>query len=66
MKARRQRIVRQRGEAKIEFSSSFAKDKNPNWGSKIIAKDCEPRAKKKVDNNSLWAKFQEFAAAELK
>ena len=66
MKAKRQRIVRQRtGEAKIEFSTAFAKDKNPNWGSRIVSKDGERKVKAKPTAQDKWAELQAFAATQL-
>ena len=67
MKAKRQRIVRQRtGEAKIEFSTAFSKEKFPNWDKNIRSKEGERKIKKKPTAQDKWAELQAFAAAELK
>lgn len=66
MKAKRpRRVVRTTGEAKIEFSTAFSKEKFPNWDKNIRSKEGERKVKKKPTAQDKWAEFQAFAAAEL-
>jgi hypothetical protein len=66
MKTRRPRINQEtKVERKIEFSTRFAKDKNPNWDKNIRSKEGERKVKAKPTPQDKWAEFKAFAATEL-
>jgi len=67
MKVRRPRIRKTvSGIAKIEFSTTFCKIKNPNFGSNIRVQEGSTRkVAEKPTASTLWEQFQAMAALEL-